>query len=226
MKGACDGFCVMPPYIPGSHDDFCNMVVPELQRRGLFRKEYEGRPCASTSACRGPRAGIDRRRRRSERREPRRPAGCASSAMSQKPWAARAGVICNAASCFHRSGTPSHRPAIRISLVPKNERDRRAAAPEPCAMRSRGRSPWPTTSAKKRRVLGKRPSAANRRTTASPIVRRNFLLGAGTAVAAGLARGAGRGAGSCGGHAARRRYRAAAHAERDRAAFISPRSIR
>ena len=41
--GACDGFCVMPPYIPGSHDDFCNLVVPELQRRGLFRTEYEGK---------------------------------------------------------------------------------------------------------------------------------------------------------------------------------------
>lgn len=40
--GACDGFCVMPPYIPGSHDDFCNMVIPELQKRGLFRTEYEG----------------------------------------------------------------------------------------------------------------------------------------------------------------------------------------
>ncbi|OGA00365.1 MAG: nitrilotriacetate monooxygenase [Betaproteobacteria bacterium RIFCSPLOWO2_02_FULL_62_17] len=41
--GACDGFCVMPPYIPGAHDDFCNMVIPELQRRGLFRTEYEGK---------------------------------------------------------------------------------------------------------------------------------------------------------------------------------------
>ncbi len=41
--GACDGFCVMPPYIPGAHDDFCNMVVPELQRRGLFRTEYAGK---------------------------------------------------------------------------------------------------------------------------------------------------------------------------------------
>jgi N-acetyl-S-(2-succino)cysteine monooxygenase len=41
-QGACDGFCVMPPYIPGAHDDFCNMVVPELQRRGLFRRDYEG----------------------------------------------------------------------------------------------------------------------------------------------------------------------------------------
>jgi N-acetyl-S-(2-succino)cysteine monooxygenase len=41
-KGACDGFCVMPPYIPGAHDDFCTLVIPELQRRGLFRKDYEG----------------------------------------------------------------------------------------------------------------------------------------------------------------------------------------
>jgi alkanesulfonate monooxygenase len=43
VKGACDGFNVMPPYIPGALDDFCNLVVPELQRRGLFRTEYEGK---------------------------------------------------------------------------------------------------------------------------------------------------------------------------------------
>ena len=43
VNGACDGFCMMPPYIPGAHDDFCNFVIPELQRRGLFRTEYEGR---------------------------------------------------------------------------------------------------------------------------------------------------------------------------------------
>ena len=40
--GASDGFCIMPPYIPGQHDDFVNLVIPELQKRGLFRKEYEG----------------------------------------------------------------------------------------------------------------------------------------------------------------------------------------
>jgi alkanesulfonate monooxygenase len=28
---------------PGGLDDFCEKVVPELQRRGLFRREYEGR---------------------------------------------------------------------------------------------------------------------------------------------------------------------------------------
>ncbi len=39
---ACDGFCVLPPYMPGQHVDFCDMVIPELQKRGIFRKEYEG----------------------------------------------------------------------------------------------------------------------------------------------------------------------------------------
>jgi len=42
VKEACDGFTLMPPYIPGSHDDFCELVVPELQRRKLFRTEYDG----------------------------------------------------------------------------------------------------------------------------------------------------------------------------------------
>lgn len=41
-EGACDGFNIMPPYIPGSFDDFTELVVPELQRRGVFRTEYEG----------------------------------------------------------------------------------------------------------------------------------------------------------------------------------------
>jgi FMN-dependent oxidoreductase (nitrilotriacetate monooxygenase family) len=39
---ACDGFNVMFPYVPGGLDDFVDLVVPELQRRGLFRTEYEG----------------------------------------------------------------------------------------------------------------------------------------------------------------------------------------
>jgi FMN-dependent oxidoreductase (nitrilotriacetate monooxygenase family) len=39
---ACDGFNIMFPYVPGGLDDFVDRVVPELQRRGLFRREYEG----------------------------------------------------------------------------------------------------------------------------------------------------------------------------------------
>ena len=39
---ACDGFCVIFPYFPRGVEDFTTLVVPELQRRGLFRNEYEG----------------------------------------------------------------------------------------------------------------------------------------------------------------------------------------
>lgn len=40
---AADGFNIMPPYMPGALDDFIELVVPELQKRGLFRTDYEGR---------------------------------------------------------------------------------------------------------------------------------------------------------------------------------------
>jgi N-acetyl-S-(2-succino)cysteine monooxygenase len=40
--GACDGFNIMPPYLPDQLDDFVDLVIPELQTRGLFRTEYEG----------------------------------------------------------------------------------------------------------------------------------------------------------------------------------------
>jgi alkanesulfonate monooxygenase SsuD/methylene tetrahydromethanopterin reductase-like flavin-dependent oxidoreductase (luciferase family) len=40
--GAADGFNIQTPYLPGCAEDFVDMVVPELQRRGLFRSEYDG----------------------------------------------------------------------------------------------------------------------------------------------------------------------------------------
>jgi FMN-dependent oxidoreductase (nitrilotriacetate monooxygenase family) len=42
LSGGADGFNMMFPYLPGGLDDFVECVVPELQRRGLFRHEYEG----------------------------------------------------------------------------------------------------------------------------------------------------------------------------------------
>jgi alkanesulfonate monooxygenase len=39
---ASDGFNIMFPFLPEGLDDFVDKVVPELQRRGLFRTEYEG----------------------------------------------------------------------------------------------------------------------------------------------------------------------------------------
>ena len=40
--GAADGFNLMPPTLPGGITDFVDQVVPVLQRRGRFRREYEG----------------------------------------------------------------------------------------------------------------------------------------------------------------------------------------
>jgi alkanesulfonate monooxygenase len=42
VERGSDGFNVMFPYLPGGLDDFVDKVVPELQRRGIFRREYEG----------------------------------------------------------------------------------------------------------------------------------------------------------------------------------------
>lgn len=41
-SGGCDGFNVMFPFLPAGLDDFVDKVVPELQRRGIFRRRYEG----------------------------------------------------------------------------------------------------------------------------------------------------------------------------------------
>jgi FMN-dependent oxidoreductase (nitrilotriacetate monooxygenase family) len=44
---ACDGFNIMFPWVPGGLDAFVDRVVPELQRRQLFRREYEGKTLRS-----------------------------------------------------------------------------------------------------------------------------------------------------------------------------------
>jgi FMN-dependent oxidoreductase (nitrilotriacetate monooxygenase family) len=41
-NGACDGFNIIPSMFPDEFESFVDLVVPELQNRGLYRKEYEG----------------------------------------------------------------------------------------------------------------------------------------------------------------------------------------
>jgi FMN-dependent oxidoreductase (nitrilotriacetate monooxygenase family) len=41
-NGACDGFNLIPPSFPTEFEAFVDMVIPELQRRGIYRKKYEG----------------------------------------------------------------------------------------------------------------------------------------------------------------------------------------
>jgi alkanesulfonate monooxygenase SsuD/methylene tetrahydromethanopterin reductase-like flavin-dependent oxidoreductase (luciferase family) len=55
--GLADGFVTMPAYFPGAFDAFVDSVVPELQRRGLYREEYAGTTLRSH-------LGLPRRERR------------------------------------------------------------------------------------------------------------------------------------------------------------------
>ena len=41
-NGACDGFVIAATHSPGAYEDVVRLVVPELQRRGVFRDRYEG----------------------------------------------------------------------------------------------------------------------------------------------------------------------------------------
>ncbi len=43
IEPACDGFVVSATHVPGAYEDFVRFVVPELQRRGLFRTDHAGR---------------------------------------------------------------------------------------------------------------------------------------------------------------------------------------
>ena len=42
VNHGCDGFLIQPSHLPGGLNDFVDMVIPELQSRGIFRTEYEG----------------------------------------------------------------------------------------------------------------------------------------------------------------------------------------
>jgi FMN-dependent oxidoreductase (nitrilotriacetate monooxygenase family) len=68
VEKAADGFNILPAYFPGAFAEFVDLVVPELQRRGLFRHDYEGKtlrehfglaPVPAPSAQRQALAGED-----------------------------------------------------------------------------------------------------------------------------------------------------------------------
>ena len=43
FETACDGFVVSATHSPGAYEDFVRLVVPELQRRGVFQRDYAGK---------------------------------------------------------------------------------------------------------------------------------------------------------------------------------------
>ncbi|WP_247333603.1 LLM class flavin-dependent oxidoreductase [Bradyrhizobium sp. 147] len=55
--GACDGFNLQMAYAPGGLQTICDQLVPELVRRGLFHREYEGNTFRDRLGLPRPRAG-------------------------------------------------------------------------------------------------------------------------------------------------------------------------
>jgi len=54
-KGDVDGFNIAQAYSPGTFKEFVDFVVPELQKRGIYRKEYEGKTLRENMTGRGAR---------------------------------------------------------------------------------------------------------------------------------------------------------------------------
>lgn len=54
LNEGADGFNLMPPALPDSLDDFVDSVIPILQSRGLFRREYEARSLRGHLGLRRP----------------------------------------------------------------------------------------------------------------------------------------------------------------------------
>jgi alkanesulfonate monooxygenase SsuD/methylene tetrahydromethanopterin reductase-like flavin-dependent oxidoreductase (luciferase family) len=54
VEYGADGYNVMPPLLPTGLQDFIELVVPELRRRGLWRTEYEGRTLRENLGLRRP----------------------------------------------------------------------------------------------------------------------------------------------------------------------------
>ncbi|MBR0702375.1 LLM class flavin-dependent oxidoreductase [Bradyrhizobium diazoefficiens] len=57
VERGCDGFVIAATYVPGSYADFVQHIVPELQRRGLFQKDYRGKTLRENLGLKRPAAG-------------------------------------------------------------------------------------------------------------------------------------------------------------------------
>ena len=59
---AADGFNIMSDVYPSGLEAFVDHVVPVLQKRGIYRREYAGSTCASTTVCAPGQYPLRRRR--------------------------------------------------------------------------------------------------------------------------------------------------------------------
>jgi FMN-dependent oxidoreductase (nitrilotriacetate monooxygenase family) len=63
VERACDGFVLSATHVPGTYEDFVRFVVPELQRRGLFRSDFSGTTLRENLGLPVPKIGAWRKTR-------------------------------------------------------------------------------------------------------------------------------------------------------------------
>ena len=61
LNRAVDGYLIQPPVLPKGLDEFIELVIPELQNRGLFRTEYEGKTLRENLGLRRPQSRYAKR---------------------------------------------------------------------------------------------------------------------------------------------------------------------
>ena len=84
-EGACDGFNFLAPVFPVGLNDFVDLVVPELQRRGLYRTAYEGPTLRDILGLPVPQSRYARGSAARTRRRPTRDGGPQRRPIRQAP---------------------------------------------------------------------------------------------------------------------------------------------
>ena len=104
VERGCDGFVIAATIVPGSYADFVKHVVPELQRRGLFHKDYAGKTLRENLGLRRPLPAPGRPRRRPRPNKKQRNTSCVGS--NSPPPATRPGASSRATRSITVSGDP------------------------------------------------------------------------------------------------------------------------
>ena len=155
QEGA-DGFNVVPPLLPGGFEDFVELVVPELQRRGLFHREYAGATYRENLGLPRPANGRTRRKSAPAARPCRR---CRPPLPELRRRANRAAATIAPPTSAAGAGRAAHRPDRAPRVLVEEKRDgrwrrrvvrSRRIPPPPRSPASRGsihlrrlRRPWP-----------------------------------------------------------------------------------
>ena len=120
---AADGFNVVCNHYPKPFEDFCRQVVPELQRRGIFRTEYEGTTLRENFGLTVPENRYTARRRAPwprRRHEETLTIAAAAADWPRWDWRRRPSRKARPRRCARSTSTPGRRRRCRRPTRPRS----------------------------------------------------------------------------------------------------------